>query len=456
MPKSLLSSFIISLSLLLSCSNDAKLVHENSNLDISLPLPDTLKAWFINSPASYYIYKGQPLGFEYELIEWFSQENNMELKIHVGHNIDEMFNKINQHEGHVLAANLNPNLQRRQMAYFAKPHLFSEQCLVQNGNYPIIQNFSDLKDTTIFIGAYSSFVNRLENLRIQTDIPFEIAHPATDVEMEMLIEMVALDSIGLTVADKNMAIVHEQHHTHLNYDLVIGMEKPIAMAFGKDDHILSQMYDNWLDSVEHTSKFILLKRKYFSPHEYFEPQMADFVEGKISPYDQSFQAHSKNSTYDWKFIAAIAHQESRFNANAKSRFGARGLMQIMPATGKSFGAAPHQLFNPEINIKVGVSYLSWLNKFWSKRLPDSVAIEPFVLASYNAGPGHVLDAQRLAEKYNLNPHVWNSNVSEMILKKSQKKYYSDPVVKHGYCRGHETYHYVNTIMKHYELYLAYN
>lgn len=456
MPKSLWSISIILLSSLLSCNNDAKLIHENPKLDVSLPLPDTLKAWFINSPASYYIYKGQPLGFEFELIEWFSQEHDMQLKVHVGHNIDEMFSKINDHQGHVLAANLNPNLERRQKANFSKPHLFSEQCLVQNGNHPIIEQLSELKDTTVYIGAYSSFLNRLENLQIQTEIPFKIAHPASDIEMEMLIEMVALDSIGLTVADKNMAIVHEQHHDHLNYDMVIGMEKPIAMAFGKDDHILSELYDNWLDSVEHTTKFALLERKYFSPNNNVEPQMADFIEGKISPYDKSFQVHSKNSNYDWKFIAAIAHQESRFNAKARSRFGARGLMQIMPATGRSFGAAPNQLYNAEINIKVGVSYLTWLNNFWTKRLPDSASIEPFVLASYNAGPGHVLDAQRLAEKYNLNPHVWDSNVSEMILKKSQKKYYSDPVVRHGYCRGHETYHYVNTIMKHYEMYLAYN
>jgi len=66
--------------------------------------------------------------------------------------------------------------------------------------------------------------------------------------------------------------------------------------------------------------------------------------------------------------------------------------------------------------------------------------------------GHILDARRLAEKYGKDPNVWENNVDEFILKKSDPEYYHDPVVKYGYCRGSETYQYVYQILDRYEHY----
>ena len=100
-----------------------------------------------------------------------------------------------------------------------------------------------------------------------------------------------------------------------------------------------------------------------------------------------------------------------------------------------------------------VEFIKWLDKRFEKRgISDEQEKIKFVMASYNVGLGHILDARRLAEKNGKDPDKWDNNVDEYILKKSNPKYYKDPVVKYGYCRGSETYNYVYQILDRYEHY----
>ena len=74
------------------------------------------------------------------------------------------------------------------------------------------------------------------------------------------------------------------------------------------------------------------------------------------------------------------------------------------------------------------------------------------MASYNSGIGHVLDAMALAEKYGKDKYVWRDNVEKFILLKSDERYYTDSVCRHGYFRGVETYNFVRDITTRYERY----
>ena len=125
------------------------------------------------------------------------------------------------------------------------------------------------------------------------------------------------------------------------------------------------------------------------------------------------------------------------------------MMQFMPEIGPVFGVHPDS--PPEIQIMGGGKKLSKDIKSWSS-IPDELQRIKFALASYNCGKAHILDAQRLAEKYGMNPKVWDENMEEMILKLSKREFYGDPVVKNGSMRGSVTYKYVREI---YERFLKY-
>jgi len=101
-----------------------------------------------------------------------------------------------------------------------------------------------------------------------------------------------------------------------------------------------------------------------------------------TPYGEVIFSVSKRRNVNPELVAAIVRAESAFDPLAVSHKGARGLMQLMPATGKRFGVKPNELFDSEINIEVGVTYLERLIERYSDDLP-------LILAAYNAGEGAV-------------------------------------------------------------------
>ena len=172
---------------------------------------------------------------------------------------------------------------------------------------------------------------------------------------------------------------------------------------------------------------------------------------RISPYDDLFKKYAKEINWDWRLLASLVYAESNFNPNVVSWAGARGLMQLMPATARAMGVPPGKEQDPEESLKGGIKYITHLQELFAK-IPDEQERIKFVLAAYNAGYGHITDAMALAKKYGCNPYVWEHNVSHYILLKSNEEYYQDPVCKNGYFRGTETYNFVHDVLDRAEIY----
>ena len=139
-----------------------------------------------------------------------------------------------------------------------------------------------------------------------------------------------------------------------------------------------------------------------------------------------------------------------FDPFARSWVGAFGLMQLMPETAYRYDVDTLSL--PIENVDAGVRYLKYLEKKLDKTLEDKTDRLQFLLASYNVGLGHILDARRLAEKNGKDPDRWKGSVDYYLLNKSKPEFYNDPVVKYGYCRGEEPYQYVIKILDRYKHY----
>jgi len=104
--------------------------------------------------------------------------------------------------------------------------------------------------------------------------------------------------------------------------------------------------------------------------------------------------------YDWRFFKAQLWQESRLNALAHSPAGARGVAQIMPKTWNEWSIkAGHEHSDPydfKASVETGACYLNWIYGQWAmpRQEIDRIAL---AMASYNAGLGNILTAQRLAD-----------------------------------------------------------
>lgn len=171
----------------------------------------------------------------------------------------------------------------------------------------------------------------------------------------------------------------------------------------------------------------------------------------VSQYDDIFRREVERLGWDWRMLASIVWNESRFNNDVVSSQGARGLMQFMPRTAARFGLEGDEVLDPRKSIAAGVDYLLFLERRFNE-IEDRDERIKFILAGYNAGPGHVRDAMALATKYGDDPHIWNNSVEKWLLALQESKYYNDKVCRHGFFRGRHTVRYVNDVFKKYREY----
>lgn len=150
----------------------------------------------------------------------------------------------------------------------------------------------------------------------------------------------------------------------------------------------------------------------------------------LSPYDHHFRIAADSIGWDWKLIAAIAFTESRFDSTAISDAGACGVMQMMPATLRGMKIPDSLHLDTRTNIMAATGLLSNLNHLYH-RINDFDERSNFILASYNAGAGHIGDAMNLAQKYGRPRYVWHENVDSFLILKGLPEYYSDSVCKNG-------------------------
>lgn len=165
------------------------------------------------------------------------------------------------------------------------------------------------------------------------------------------------------------------------------------------------------------------------------------------PYTAYFKQYAPNVNWPWELLASVAYHESRFKPQTVSRFGARGVMQLMPTLCEKYGLDDSTSFVPKYNIEASTKLIATLQKRY-EMVTDSAEQIKFILASYNTGSAHILDAQRLAEKYGDNPCFWED--TEYYLENlNQPEFYTDSVVLYGSFRAKTTIRYVHNVLHTY-------
>lgn len=219
---------------------------------------------------------------------------------------------------------------------------------------------------------------------------------------------------------------------------------------GNDKPLLAEALHDWyrpqmMDEARRQERQMLTKPRV--RRRVFAPMLS---RGVISHYDAYFKQYARQIGWDWRLLAAQCYQESTFDPNAQSWAGAKGLMQIMPATADHLGLPRDQMNNPEQSIAAATRYLKELEAELSA-VRNPYERQNLALAAYNGGLHHIRDAMRLAERDGRNAHAWN-DVKTYVLRLSQPQYYQDTLVGNGYMRGQETAEYVDNIRERYKKY----
>jgi membrane-bound lytic murein transglycosylase F len=465
--KKLAILFAILAAVLTSCTIKPNISYNHSTLsrDLdSIMKRGKLVAVTDYNSINYFIYKGEPMGFNYEMLKSFTDHLGIDLEIVTENHINHALRLLNSGEADLLAFGLTVNSSRKKEILFTDPIAETRQVLVQRKprswramtedaiERHLVRNQIELAHKSIYVQENSAHADRLKALSDEIGDTINIIEVPYDAEE--LIKNVAKGEIEYTVCDENIAAVNSTYYPDIDISTPVSFKQNIAWGVRKNNSqkLLNEL-NQWIDTYKSTGSYALLYAKYFRNSRSEIIVKSDYYylsTGKISMWDDMIKSASTELNWDWRLLASLICQESRFDPDVESRVGAFGLMQIMPGTGQSFGIDIKA--SPSNNIKAGTMYINRLQSIFEAKINNPKERIKFILASYNAGPGHVFDAMKLAEKNGKDPQKWDGNVAVWLLKKSDPKYFTDSVVKNGFFKGTESVNFVSEVLERYDHY----
>jgi membrane-bound lytic murein transglycosylase F len=398
-----------------------------------------------NGPTTYYLYREDEMGFEFDLAKAFADYLGVELKVVVAE-WDEVFPLLRRGRGDFIGAGLGIGDEYEMPISFSRPTFTIQHAVITHKDDPKLEGVEALEDEVIHIRSGTSEEDKLQdlvdkghNLRVK---------PYDSVPTEELISWVAGKKIRVTVSKSNLALLSRRYYPDIRVSFTLDESKHLGWAVRRRDKKLLKTINRFFGEIEKNGLYQKIYEKYYSYIEIFDyVDIKAFhrrIQTRLPRYQGIIQRTAEEYGFDWRLIAAIIYQESHYRPRARSYTGVRGLMQLTLKTARDMGI--ENRLDPGQSISGGVKYLKQLyDRYddidgWDRML--------ITLASYNVGPGHIADARRLAKEQDLDPNKWTS-VAKVLPLLSYKKYYKK--AKHGYCRGSEPVEYVKRIVLYYDI-----
>ncbi|MCH2555888.1 MAG: transporter substrate-binding domain-containing protein [Alcanivorax sp.] len=398
-----------------------------------------------NNPASYFLWRGELMGFDYDLIRHFAKQHGLRVRMVVRNSASDMFQALREGAGDVIAASMTVTEERRRAGWrFSKRYLEVHEQIIGPADEDPLESVQELAGRTVTVAADSAFVDSLERLR-EGGIPVTVRREE-GATSELLIQQVADGELDLTLVDSHLAALESTYRDDIQPLWTLEGERDIAWALRDNQPGLKKQLDAYITRNYKGLFYNVTFNRYFKEPKTIRLHEEYRVEAgkEISPYDDLIKEYALEYGFDWRLVVSQMYQESRFNPDARSFAGAQGLMQVMPRTARQFGFSdPH---DPEQGIAAGMAYLQWLEDRFPQRLELAQKLY-FGLAAYNAGAGHVEDARRLAQRLGKDPDLWFDNVETAMLLLSRPQYARQ--ARFGYVRGSEPVKYVREIRNRY-------
>ncbi len=403
-----------------------------------------------NSPATYYLDKNGPTGFEYALASRFAEELGVALVMEPEHTLADLFRRLDRNEADLAAAGLTLTPQRStNYPSGAAYHQTASQVVYRAGS-PKPRQLQDLYGEVVLVIAGSSHEQALARLREggHEDIQWRAMDGGDSLD---LLREVDAGTASFALLDSTAFTLQQSLYPRLKVGFELGQVQSFAWLLPPaQDHIaLQARLKIFFDKMRDNGQLEALKDRHFG-HARTVSRVGSHtfnqrMRKRLPTYRDMIRQVALEYQLDWHLLAAIAYQESHWAPDAVSPTGVRGFMMLTNATAQEMGIEDRR--DPLQSLRGGARYLNSIKR----RLPQDI-YEPdrtwFTLAAYNIGMGHLEDARVITERLGGDPHLW-SDVMEHLPLLRQSQYYQS--TRYGYARGSEPVTYVQNIRHYYAI-----
>lgn len=400
-------------------------------------------------PATYYLdAEGKRAGYTYDVIEAFAAENGWKVKWLESESFADLFTSLHERRVHFVAANLIAAAVEEQRLLRTPPLYETRVAVVTRSNAPSIRNLADLGKLRLGAMADSGHLPLL--VSAQRKYPKLSWQTLQDVFPEELLSQLdegAFDAVIVNEQDFDLA---RNHYPSLKIAYRLADHQPVvwALPYRSSKRIaiqLNQFFIEW----RRNGKLQQIYERYFGHVSRLEPAHAEGILTRrlsvLPRYRDYFHEAESLTNIDWRLLAAIGYQESKWDPFATSYTGVRGLMMLTSETADRMGV--NNRLDARQSILAGAKYLNVLKESLPARIeePDKTWL---ALAAYNQGLGHLEDARRIAQAKGMNPDRW-ADVKQTLPLLARGGYKG--VARFGYARGGEAVIFVESIRNYFDI-----
>lgn len=395
---------------------------------------DTLVVATTNSPISYYEGpNNDPEGFEHDLVKTFAETIEAKVEFKLYDNVAQLLSATASNNVHVAAAGLTRTDKRQEQFHFGPVYQETTTYLVCDRAFDI-KNLEKLQ-LPLTVTAESSYLDYLQSLSLA-----HLQLTISEKPSEDILVAISEGKEGCTIGEDNILAMLQDYLPNLHPVMKLPLESKLSWMFASSQEELAKTATAWFKDFSKTQKYRSLVDQYYGhkveADAYDIKRFVSRIESRLPKLKEYFISAAKENDFDWKFLAAVAYQESHWSNKTKSFTGVRGIMMLTQNTAKALGVTNR--LDPEQSIKGGSQYLRQLTNRLPQHIPETE--RPWMaLAAYNLGYSHLRDARMLAVRKDLNPNRW-TDVEAVLPLLASKKYYKQ--LPAGAARGYEAVDYV--------------
>ena len=341
-----------------------------------------------------------------------------------------MLPKLAEGQGDLAVANLTVTSERSELVSFTDPILQDVKELVVTGpSAPEVKVLDDLSGKTIHVRPSSSYFESLQRLNKQLaekgKNPVELVEADEQLEDADLLEMINAGIIDMVVVDSHKAHFWKDIFPDITVhdDIAVNTGGEIAWAIRKNSPKLAKLANEFIkDHKKGTMVGNMLYKRYLKDNKWIKNSVSEQEMKKLVEVVNIFKEYAGQYEFDWLMLVAMGYQESGLDQSKRSKAGAIGIMQMMPATASDPNVAIKDITKLGNNVHAGTKYLRFLkDRYFNAAEIDDVNRTLLAFASYNAGPARINKLREKAKQKGLDPNVWFDNVEVVAAKQHRPR-----------------------------------